>query len=304
MRAQEIVAGAGADGQRLDRFLADKLELGRAAVRRLIDAGQVELAGKRATAGTRLRAGETVRLRGLERVALDALPEPEAAARLEVVFEDAWLVVVDKPAGMPTHPLRPGELGTLASALLARYPEMAGVGYSTREPGLLHRLDTGTSGLVLAARDRETFAALRVELEGGRIDKRYRALCAGEVEAPARHRAYLAARGRRVTARLEPFAKAEPIETEILTAERRGAFTLVELQVARARRHQIRAHLALLGHPLAGDELYGGPMLPGLDRHFLHASGLRFHHPRTGVPVEVEADLSADLRAVLEVSSG
>jgi len=206
---------------------------------------------------------------------------------------------VDKPAGMASHPLRPGERGTLASGLLARYPEMAGVGYSPREPGIAHRLDRDTSGLLLAARDAETFGALQAELERGAIDKRYVALCVGELSAPAVHEAWLSARGRRVTVREHAFGTARAIRTEVLAAEPRAAFSLVTLRVSLARRHQIRAHLAALGHPIAGDTLYGGPALPGLKRHFLHASALRFEHPQSQQPLELDAPMPDDLTAVL-----
>jgi 23S rRNA pseudouridine1911/1915/1917 synthase len=297
MSAREILASVAAEGQRLDRFVCAALpSLGRATARRLIEAGLVRVNGRRASAGARLRDGD--------RVIIDAADEQVALAdpsvALRVCWEDAWLVAADKPAGIATHPLRPGELGTLASGLLARYPEMAGVGYSSREPGIVHRLDRDTSGLVLAARDEETFAALRALLEQGAIDKRYLAVCAGTVPAPAEHEAWLSARGRRVTVRDHAFGTAQPIRTELLEAQQHGAFSLVTVRVRRAHRHQIRAHLAMLGHPIAGDVLYGGPALDGLQRHLLHASSLRFTHPRTGAQLVIEAEPPAALLAALE----
>jgi len=289
---------ADAQGQRLDRFVCDHVEnLGRAAARRMIEGGELWVNGGLAVAGRRLQAGDRVEF-APPPISSAALPDPSLS--LVIRHEDEHLVVVDKPAGMPSHPLRAGELGTLASGLLARYPEMAGVGYSPREPGIVHRLDTDTSGLVLAARDAETFAALRTLLEMGNIEKRYAALCAGEVSAPASHEAWLSARGRQVTVRAQPFGTAEHIRTELLHATRHGAFTLVQVAVHLARRHQIRAHLSALGHPIAGDTRYGGPELVGLSHHFLHASALQFEHPRSGAAIIVAAPLPSALRAVID----
>jgi 23S rRNA pseudouridine1911/1915/1917 synthase len=289
-------------GVRLDRFVCDHLTgLSRASARRGIEQGLVRVNGARAAAGRRLHEGDLVQLDALQALGegpiVRALPEP--GLPLRVLHEDAQLLVVDKPAGMPSHPLAPGERGTLASALLARYPELAGVGYSAREPGLVHRLDTGTSGLLLVARDAASFQALRSALREGAIEKRYQALCAGSVQAPAVREAFLSARGARVTVRDSAFATAEPIATELLAAELLSGYSLVTVRAARARRHQLRAHLAALGHPIVGDARYGGPALPGLTRHLLHASELALRHPRTGANVRVLAELPADFVAAL-----
>jgi 23S rRNA pseudouridine1911/1915/1917 synthase len=290
-----IVAGTTAVGQRIDRFLCDQCHVsGRAGARRLIEAGAVRINGRRAAPGQRLAHGD--------RVELDAEPGLEAVADAEValsiVHEDAWLVVADKPSGMPSHPLRAGERGTLASGLLARYPEMRGVGYSPREPGLVHRLDTDTSGLMLCARDARTFGLLKGQLEHGEIDKRYLALCMGE-PAVGLHEAWLSARGRRVTVRAQPFGTAQAVRTEVLRARVGTAASLVEVRVGRARRHQIRAHLAALGHPILGDALYGGPAALGLGHHFLHASELGFRHPVASTELRLRSELPVSLQRVL-----
>jgi len=189
----------------------------------------------------------------------------------------------------------------------------------------VHRLDTDTSGLVLAARSPAAFDALRAQLDAGAIDKRYLALCqhvpaARLVGVP--QRGALVARGRRVHVQLDEGlarAQAQPITTEILRVvsehsesaaqpapgdHPRGALALVEVRVHRARRHQVRAHLAALGHPIAGDVLYAGPTVPGLTRHFLHASALSFAHPLRGDAIAVGANLPADLRTALALCSG
>jgi 23S rRNA pseudouridine1911/1915/1917 synthase len=297
MSSANILVPVAAVGQRLDRFVCEHAPgLGRAAARRLIDAGGVRVNGRHRPAGERLRDGDRIEIAELP-ASNAALAD--AAVPLRVCYEDACLVAVDKPAGMPSHPLRPGELGTLASALLARYPEMAGIGYSAREPGLLHRLDIETSGLVLAARDRETFDRLREQLARGEIDKRYLALCSGAPQAPALHRAWLSARGKQVNLRMQPFASAQPVETELLSSEVHGDCALVYVRVQRARRHQIRAHLSALGHPIVGDRQYGGVQLAGLSRHFLHASELRLRHPQSGAALVIQCELPEELRAVL-----
>jgi 23S rRNA pseudouridine1911/1915/1917 synthase len=299
---EPLVVEASAEGGRLDVYIRDHVEgLGRAALRRMIESGLVRVDGKRASAAQRVRAGQRIELNAPATTAA----VPDAEAPLALVYEDDALVIADKPAGMPTHPLAPGERGTLASALLARFPEMAGLGYSPREPGIVHRLDTDTSGLVLAARTRAAFEALRAQLDAGTIDKRYLALCRGLPGAPAVHEAHLIAQGKRVLVQLEaPSLRAQPITTEILSAQPHGAFALLELRVCRARRHQIRAHLAVLGHPIASDALYGGPMLPGLGRHFLHASALRLSHPVTGAELYAKAELPADLQEALASAGG
>jgi 23S rRNA pseudouridine1911/1915/1917 synthase len=300
---RELLVPPGAAGHRLDRWLCSALPgLGRAGARRLIEAGGVRVNDRRAAPGARLASGDRVALPEQAETAFagadsfGARPEPELTLR--VCYEDVHLVAVDKPAGMPCHPLRPGERGTLAGALLARYPEMAEVGYSPAQPGLVHRLDVDTSGLVLAARDRATFAALRAALEREAIDKRYLALCAGHPRAPSEHHAWLLARGPRVRVRREQFADAVAIRSELLSATARGAYSLVVMRVHRARRHQIRAHLAALGHALAGDERYGGATLRGLARHFLHASAIELQHPHSGATLQLQTELAPDLCAV------
>jgi 23S rRNA pseudouridine1911/1915/1917 synthase len=136
--------------------------------------------------------------------------------------------------------------------------------------------------------------------ERGEIDKRYLALCSGRLQAPKRVEAYLAADRRRVRVSEAPIEGSKPIETEILSAEPHADLTLVEVRVPFAARHQVRAQLAALGHPIAGDALYGGPELPGLTRHFLHASAIDFPHPARSERVRVRAELPAELLATLE----
>jgi 23S rRNA pseudouridine1911/1915/1917 synthase len=284
-------------GQRLDAFLRGVTSgVSRAALTELISQGHVKVNGRRASKGQLLAAGDEVQL--------DAAARVQGAARdpslvLDVLHEDAWLVAVNKPAGVPSHALRAGETGNVGSALLARYPEMREVGHRALEPGLLHRLDTDTSGVLLAARSREAFDALHALHVRGGIDKQYVALCAGQVTAPQDVRAYLDASTRKVRVSQVPWGQARAVQLRVLDTKALAGHSLVTVSAAFAARHQVRAQLAALGHPIAGDVLYGGPALAGLSRHFLHASRVQLEHPDTGKTLVIEAPLAADLAAVV-----
>jgi 23S rRNA pseudouridine1911/1915/1917 synthase len=282
-------------GERLDRAIA-KLATGlsRARLRGAIEAGAVRVNGKRRPKGTPVQAGETISVEVARIPDPDSPATPDPGAPLEVHLENAQVVVVDKPAGQPTAPLRPGETGTLVNALLARYPDLAGVGYSPREPGIIHRLDTDTSGLVVVARTTEVFDELKSALKEGRIKKSYLVICSeeglpdeGTIEFPlANHpkdqrRVYACIHPRDVM-RYSP----RPATTHYRVASRQGPWALVQAEAPKALRHQIRAHFAAIGHPLAGDELYGGAPIRALGRHALHASRVEY-----GGSGEVEAFL-------------
>ena len=223
---------------------------------------------------------------------------PEPGAPLVIRYESSAVVVVDKPAGQPTAPLRAGERGTLANALIGRYPELAGVGYSPREPGLLHRLDTDTSGLVVVARSAEAFEQLKEALKDGRIAKQYLLVCASDGLADEGSIAFPLASHpkdqRRVLACVHPRDvmrnAPRPAETKFHVLKRSGEWALVEVSVSKALRHQIRAHFAAIEHPLVGDALYGGPKVEGLARHALHASRVAFK----GAP-ELSFDVASTL---------
>jgi 23S rRNA pseudouridine1911/1915/1917 synthase len=297
--AWEIVVAVELEGERIDRFVRHAGRAGsRKALTEQLEAGVIRVNGARIKKGHRLRSGDVVSGPALH--AGGALPDPEMP--LDLLYEDAALVVVNKPAGVPSHPLRADERGTLASALVARFPEMASIGYRPLEPGILHRLDTQTSGVLLAARDAQTFSALSLAHKRGEIDKRYLALCSGRLQAPQHIEAYLAADRKRVRVSDEMLEGSRPIETDLVRAESYGEMSLVEVRVPYAARHQVRAQLAALGHPIAGDTLYGGLELPGLARHFLHASEIEFPHPARRERTRVKAELPADLQAALEAT--
>jgi 23S rRNA pseudouridine1911/1915/1917 synthase len=290
-----FTVSAAEHGKRLDLCLVARLPaLGRRGARQLCQQGAVKLDGRRAVKGEIARAGATVRVElGPED---RALPEPDAA--LTVLLERADLVVVDKPAGLPSTALRGRPYQNLASALLGRYPEMAGVGHGPREAGLVHRLDTQTSGVMVAARSPLAFASLRRALSAGEWEKRYLAVVVGEPAAKSgtcelpllphpRRRSKVVTLGA-----LRDDRHARPATTRWRVLESGRGFSLLELGVCRAQRHQIRAHLAALGCPIAGDGLYGGPPCPELGgRHALHASYVAWAGDRAVASFAVESAL-------------
>ncbi len=269
-------------GLRVDVILVRRVpELSRARAKALIEEGAVRVDGRRVKKSYIVSVGDRVTLEKTPGL-VDFYAAPDSGLALDVLVETDGYVVVDKPAGVPTHPLKEGELGTLAGALVARYPEMRDVGYSRREPGILHRLDNDTSGVVLAARDQTTFERLREQLQEGQIEKRYLARCQGSVPAPIVIDTPIAndpRDRRRVRVCKDPREikrlRAQPAQTEILTSTPAEHGSLIEVRANNARRHQIRAHLASIGHPLLGDTLYGGPPLAPPNRHLLHALSIQ-----------------------------
>lgn len=282
MAALELEIGEEDAGKRLDVLLATRVpNLSRGRAKEMIDQGLVLVDGRRARKSYRVSPSDRVSLTRLpEPVDFDATPDPDLPLR--VLLETDDLVVVDKPVGVPSHPLVAGELGTLAGALVARYPEMRGVGYSRREPGIVHRLDTHTSGVMLAARNARSFEALRAQLRAGQIEKRYLARCVGVVSAPRTIEAPIASDPRdprKVKACSDPREikrlAAKAARTEVLRSVPVAHGSLVEVRANSARRHQIRVHMASIGHPLLGDTLYGGPALENGGHHLLHALSIR-----------------------------
>lgn len=288
-------------GQRFDQLVVLHVEgLGRKGAALLFASGDVTVDGRRAKKGELARVGQRVSVL----VAGDAraIAEPDAELRLLLVRED--LVIVDKRAGQPCAALPGAERGTVAGALLAHFPEMASVGYGLREPGLVHRLDTQTSGVLMAARTQTAFAGLRRALGSGALDKRYLAVV--ESERIDDHGVIEAALGPHprnarkvsVAARGSPGARAARSEYQVI--ERKGRFALVEVRAGRAYRHQVRVHLASRGSPLVGDALYGGLDANLGARHALHASyvaGVGEGVPAFAVTAPLPEDMAALLRS-------
>jgi len=280
----------------LDRVLLSRFpELSRRIVGLAIAEGRVLVNGKRGKKAMELSAGDRVELQMQSHLAAGV----DVDAEVDVCFEDDRLLIVNKPAGIPCHGLRPAERGTLVSAMLPRFPELESVGDDSREPGLVNRLDTDTSGLVLVARDQMTWHRLREMIRTSEINKTYIARCQPASQAPdleqGKHEANLRAnRGARVRVSGDPLGKgSRSICTEILAVNPLADGTLlVHVAVHRAARHQVRAHLAHLGYPLVGDPLYGGPEREG--GHLLHAYSMQFVHPM----------YKSDVAAVAEIPSG
>jgi len=292
----EPVHVTAAETGRIDKELARHFpHAGRRQLAQLFDDGCVRVRGKRAKKGDFVSPGDDIELSRTPASADDLrpAPDPAAAERITILLERPELVVIAKPAGMPSQPLRAGELGTAANALAHRYPECAAIGADPRDGGLVHRLDIGTSGALIAARTPETYAALRDAFGAGAVDKRYLAITEGrpvsrECDAP------LAQRGKRVVVDHTDGLAAYTA----FTVERASAtHALVRCAAQTGRMHQIRAHLAYVGAPIAGDTLYGGQPLPDHDGFFLHGAELTF--PLGAERIRVEAPLPERFTAAL-----
>lgn len=304
IRATQFEVSASEAGQRFDAVVRARCPTSSAAlVRRAIESGGITVQGRACGKGDKVRAGDVVVVMQLAESA-DLRVAPNPALPLELLFRDDDLVAVNKPAGMAVHPLRPEETDTLANALVARFPEIAQLGDQPLLAGVVHRIDTDTSGVVLAARTAAAFAALCAQFAARQVAKTYLALATGFVKQDTELVHELAhhptQRGRMVDARsLRVPERPMHAVTSFHALRRVGDCTLLEVTILTGVTHQIRCQLALIDHPLLGDTLYNGPAVPGFPRHFLHASAVAFTHPRTGEPVRVEAPLTPDLRALL-----
>ncbi len=298
MADQRFRVEAAHAGERLDKFVVGVVPgLGRKGARRLFEDGKIRVNGRDLA-----REGDQITIALPDTTGPDAVPERNG--ELAVRLETKHIVIVEKPPGQPTAPLRDGETGTLANALVGGYPEMAGIGYSPREPGLLHRLDTDTSGLLLAARTPQAFDVLSKALKSGAIEKKYLLVCLaeglssqGEIAIPIAHhpkdkkRMYACLHPRDV-ARYSP----RPATTSFRVLGTSGEWALVEAKASAAIRHQIRVHMAAIEHPLASDALYDGPSVTGLGRHALHASYIGWQGDAVVPAFEARSGLPRDLK--------
>lgn len=298
---------AAACHQRLDHFLTAQLpQLSRARLQQLIRQGRASLDGKPVR-----RPG--LRLRGGERLELDIVGRPPLAAAepedipLSILYEDDDLIAVDKPAGLVVHAGAGRARGTLVNALLHRYRQLSSVGGPLR-PGIVHRLDKNTSGVLLVARNDQAHRRLAEQFSRRTVEKRYLALLHGRLPRARDTISLAVARdARRRTRMTTRRRQGREAVTSYCVLESVPGFTLVEARLHTGRTHQIRVHFSALGHPVVGDTLYGAPhrLSPegsaglNLDRHFLHARSLRVQHPRTGEPLAVASPLPTDLIALL-----
>jgi 23S rRNA pseudouridine1911/1915/1917 synthase len=295
---REVIPAALA-GERVDRAVALLTGLARSDVAALVDAGGVRLGGRAVSARSRKVAEGDVLEVDLPDAADHQNVLADSAVRVAVVYADDDVIVVDKPPGLVVHPGSGNPTGTLVNGLLALFADLAGVGVDPTRPGVVHRLDKGTSGLLVVARSARAYDSLVAQLKRRSVERRYLALVAGTVESPGglidapigraetdRTRMAVSSRGRVARTRYEVRERfAEP-----------APCTLVECRLETGRTHQIRVHLAAIGHPVIGDARYHGNR-SGLEcpRPFLHAWYLAFDHPGTGERVSWSSDLPADL---------
>ncbi len=304
--SHDLIVSAEEAGVRIDRYLAGVLAgQSRSQIQRLIKDGKVTVRGQTVSANRVVRTGDSIALE---------IPEPTSPAPqpedldLDIVYQDSDLVVVNKPAGMVVHPAAGHEQGTLVNALLHEVTDLSGIGGELR-PGIVHRLDRGTSGLMVVAKNDRAHAELARQFHDREVEKEYVALVWGVVQAGRRidlpigrdpaDRKKMSARARR----------ARSAATRITAALHIPGVTLIHVAIATGRTHQIRVHLSEIGHPIVGDAAYGGlrRRVPGdlrpllaLDRPFLHAGRLVFHHPADGRKMEFEAPLPHDLQVLLD----
>jgi 23S rRNA pseudouridine1911/1915/1917 synthase len=297
---RELVADAG--GERLDVFLSRKLgELTRSQARRLIEDGLVTVDGRQAAkAGLTLEAGQRVQV---------TIPSPEPtspapeAIPLRIVYEDEDLLVIDKPPGLAVHP-SPGHASyTLVNAVLAHCPQLSRIGGEGR-PGVVHRLDKDTSGLIIVAKNDEAHLSLARQLKERQVDKTYIALVEGRLEPPEGVIEAAVGRHPRDRKRMAVVEGGREARTRYRVLREVDGRSLVEAQPETGRTHQIRVHFASIGHPVTGDPLYGRRGEAVVPRQFLHAQRLAFRHPRTGERLELEAPLAEDLELALRGLQG
>jgi 23S rRNA pseudouridine1911/1915/1917 synthase len=298
MTTLRLVVPAGGGG-RVDRFAADLSGLSRSRVQRLISEGRVTADGVAVKANTTVAPG-TILLVEVP-VPAPAAIEPEAIP-LDVVYEDADVVVVNKPSGLVVHPSPGHWSGTLVNALLARDTDYGGIA-GVERPGIVHRLDRDTSGLLVVAKSDVAQASLMSQLKARRVKKTYLALVQGSVQAAVGRIEAPIGRDPRNRMRMAVVADGRASVTGYRVRERFAGWTLLEVDLVTGRTHQIRVHLAALGHAVAGDPVYaGGTARRGpehLERLFLHAWRIVFAAPSTGDLVRLEAELPTELEIVL-----
>src|SRR5215207_2568470 len=295
-----LAVGPDEAGRRLDAVVGGLDEVGsRAEAQRLIEAGRVLVDGRAVPKRHLLAEGESVDVRPAAPPPAGIEPED---VPLTVRYEDEHLLVVDKPAGVVVHPSAGHRGGTLVHGLVAR--DIAG-GKDPARPGIVHRLDRDTSGLLVVARSERAHRRLQRMMRDRLVDRRYLALVHGAAP-PALTIDRTVGRDRRVRTRMAVgAADGREAVTHLRRLEELGRFSLLEARLETGRTHQIRVHLESVGHPVVGDRVYGRrPERLGLDRQFLHAARLAFPHPETGEPIDVESPLPADLRAALARARG
>lgn len=301
-RLHEVIPAALA-GERIDRIVSLVTGASRADAASLVAAGGAEVDGAVQRSGkVRLAAGQVLDI-DPGRLPAVALPEADDSIPLTVVYADEHLAVIDKPAGLVVHPGAGNPRGTLVNALLARYPQVRDVGEPHR-PGIVHRLDAGTSGLLVVALSGPAHAALVGLLARHDVERTYRALVWGHPDSPVGVIDAPVGRDARDPTRMAVVVDGKPARTHYRLERaytRPATLAEVECRLETGRTHQIRVHLAAIGHPVVGDATYGGARSGiAVGRPFLHAAAVAFEHPLTGAPMRFESTLPPDLAAVLD----
>jgi 23S rRNA pseudouridine1911/1915/1917 synthase len=291
----EVRVPESAAGRRLDAFLASHPRVGsRSAAKRLIEAESVEVEGRRARPSRPVRAGEVIRFD----LPADSTAALDPAPGIEVVHSDGWLAVLDKPAGLVVHPAPSHRGPTLVDALGG-----IGAGGDPARPGIVHRLDKDTSGLMIVARTEAAHRSLSAQVRRREVRREYLALVEGRLDS--RTGTIDAPIGRdpaRPTRMAVAGRAARDARTHFRLLEQLPGDGLVAVTLETGRTHQIRAHFAAIGHPVCGDPRYGTAGRHGLSRQFLHSTRIAFRHPDTGEELSFESDLPPDLRGALEVA--
>ena len=291
-------------GERLDRIVALMLDVSRSVASAVVGAGGVTVDGEPATSGkVRLEEGQEITV-DPDAVPGDEPPAPDASVEFDEVFVDDDVIVIDKPAGLVVHPGAGNPDGTLVNGLLARFPDIAGVGGDPVRPGIVHRLDAGSSGLLVVARNDAAAESLIGQFADHDARRVYLALVWGHPDAPHGIIDAPIGRSKRDPLRMAVVADGRWARTEYRVIERfdrPAELALLECRLETGRTHQIRVHLGSIDHPLVGDPVYGQrrPKL-GLQRPFLHAAELAFEHPTSGETVTFRSPLAPDLQARLD----
>ena len=308
--ARDLLADAAAAGVRLDRYLARVTGLPRSQIQRLIESGRVLVEGRRLKASATIVPGQRIRL-SIPRPRPSALtPEP---IPLEILYEDQDLLALNKPAGLVVHPAPGHPGGTLVHALLYHCPDLPGIG-EERRPGIVHRLDKETSGVMVVAKTDAAMASLAGQFKERRVKKTYLALVHGEVKQTEASIAAAIGRHERDRKRMAvKTRKGREAVTTYRVMKRLDGFTLLQVHPETGRTHQIRVHLSAIGHPVVGDKVYGGRKekkseVRGAgcgvraERQLLHAWKLGLFHPKTNEWMEFEAPLPADFASWLHTN--
>ena len=296
---QEVEFVAESSGERLDKALTARFEqFSRVQIQNLIRDGLVTVNGRPAKPSYRLEGGELIRVRAPVEEA-ETAPQPEAIP-LDVLFENDDLAVIDKPAGMVVHPAYGHTSGTLVNAVLARWPSIAEWGEPERA-GIVHRLDRETSGVILVAKTPDALDYLRAQFKERTVEKRYVALVEGIPDTPDGVIDAPIGRDPRQRKRMAVTRDGREAVTEFHVIEQFDEFTLLDVFPKTGRTHQIRVHLAFIGHPVVGDTVYGRRRQRiKIKRHFLHAAAIAFPLPGSGEIVTVESPLPVPLQDILK----